>query len=127
VNVTGGHAGAHRILVVEDDEDVRGALSAMLQGEGYDVVEAVDGCEALQRLRGGAPVCLILLDIFMPGMDGWAFRAEQMKDPALADIPVLVITADSAAATEALARGAVSALTKPVEFDRLLRVVEQHC
>jgi CheY-like chemotaxis protein len=125
--VTGGPAEAHRILVVEDDEDVRGALAVVLESRGYDVVEARDGGEALHRLRSGANVCLILLDIFMPGMDGWAFRTEQMKDPALARIPVLVITADSTAARTAVAGGAVSAMTKPIEFDQLLRLVEQHC
>jgi CheY-like chemotaxis protein len=125
--VTGAPAEAHRILVVEDDADVRGALAVVLESQGYDVVEAGDGHEALRRLRSGASVCLILLDIFMPGMDGWTFRTEQMKDPALAGIPVLVITADSSAARTALAGGAISAMTKPIEFDRLLRLVEQHC
>jgi CheY-like chemotaxis protein len=125
--VTGAPAEAHRILVVEDDADVRGALAVVLESQGYDVVEAGDGHEALHRLRSGASVCLILLDIFMPGMDGWTFRTEQMKDPALAGIPVLVITADSSAARTALAGGAISAMTKPIEFDRLLRLVEQHC
>jgi CheY-like chemotaxis protein len=63
----------------------------------------------------------------MPRMNGWAFRAEQMKDPRLAAIPVLVIGADPQAAKRALAPGVVAAMTKPVELERVLQVVAQHC
>ena len=70
---------------------------------------------------------MILLDLFMPEMNGWAFRREQMQDPELASIPVLVISADSAAARRAVTPGVVAAMTKPVEFDRLLQIVERHC
>jgi CheY-like chemotaxis protein len=119
---------AHRLLVVDDDDDVRGALTIMLQMEGYEVVEARDGREALQLLRA-APGAFgaILLDIFMPEMNGWSFRAEQLKDGALAAIPVLVITADSAAAEQAAKAGVVAAMTKPVEPERLMNILEQHC
>src|SRR6266446_9079911 len=74
------------ILIVEDDADVRGALSAVLEGEGYRVVEAAHGQEALQHLRADARgFCMILLDLWMPVMNGWEFRAEQLKDPTLAE------------------------------------------
>jgi CheY-like chemotaxis protein len=118
----------HRsILVVEDDPDLRGALAALLEDAGYDVVEAEHGLEALERLRSGTAFCLIVLDLFMPRMNGWAFRAEQVKDPRLAGIPVLMISADSHAAQRALSPGVVAAMTKPVEFARVLQVVAQHC
>src|ERR1700752_3322578 len=106
-----------RILVVDDDPDVRTALAAVLETHGYDVVEAENGREALDRLRNGPAVCLILLDLFMPEMDGWAFRVKKKKTPAHAAIPVVVMTADSAAAIRALAPGVVAAMTKPVEFE----------
>jgi CheY-like chemotaxis protein len=115
------------ILIVEDDPDVRGALAAVLESEGYRVLEAGDGRQALRRLRDSTSICLILLDLFMPEMNGWEFRAEQMKDPELAAIPVLVISADSAAAKRAITPGVVAAMTKPVEFPSLLEVIGQHC
>jgi len=116
-----------KILIVEDDPDVRGALAAVLEAEGYGVVEAENGREALDRLRNGTDFCLILLDLFMPEMNGWAFRTEQMQDPRLAAIPVVVISADSVAAKRAVSPGIVAAMTKPVEFGSLLDVVGQHC
>jgi CheY-like chemotaxis protein len=116
------------ILVVEDDADVREAVAAVLESAGYRVVEAEHGRAALERLRDqGSIICLILLDLFMPEMNGWAFRSAQMQDPALASIPVLVLSADSMAAQRAVTPGVIAALTKPVEFDQLLRLVAQHC
>ena len=120
------------ILVVEDDSDVRGALVALLEGAGYATVEAEHGGEALRLLRNTSTgstskVCLILLDLFMPEMNGWAFRTEQLNDPELAAIPVVVITADPGAAKRAMIPGVVASLTKPVEFDQLLRIVQRHC
>jgi CheY-like chemotaxis protein len=119
--------GRRSILVVEDDPDLRAALVALSENVGHGVVEAADGLEALERLRGGTEFCLIVLASFMPRMNGWAFRAEQVKDPRLATIPVLAISADPRAATRALAPGVVATMTKPVEFERVLQVVEQHC
>lgn len=117
-----------QILLVEDDPDVRGAVAAVLESAGYRVVEAEHGREALQHLRAAASAfCLILLDLFMPEMNGWAFRTEQMQDPTLARIPVLVLSADSQAANRAITPGVIAAMTKPIEFDRLLQVVAQHC
>jgi len=117
----------HAILVVEDDADIRGALAAVLETSGYRVVEAENGKDALAHLRDPAvDVCLILLDLFMPVMNGWAFRAEQLRDPALATVPVVVVTADATAPSRG-DLGATEYLTKPVDFDRLLAVVAEHC
>lgn len=115
------------ILVVEDDADVREALAAVLETHGYVVLAAENGRQALDKLRNGVACCLILLDLFMPEMDGWAFRAEQMRDPELAGIPVVIISADPVAARKAVTPGIVAAMTKPVEFQPLLAVVGQHC
>ncbi len=65
---------ANDILVVEDDGLQREALTVLLEGEGYGVVTATDGCEALVQLRARPGFCLILLDMMMPVMDGWQFR-----------------------------------------------------
>ena len=117
-----------RVLVVEDDADVRGALAAVLEVAGYQVVEAAHGGEALDHLRAASKsFCMILLDLFMPTMNGWAFRAEQMKDPAMAAIPVIVVSADASAATRARSLGIAHSLTKPIDFDQLLSLVGEHC
>ena len=115
------------ILIVEDDDDVRGALAAVLEAEGYRVLEARHGEEALRTLRGPDAVCLILLDLFMPTMNGWAFRQEQRRDPELAEIPVIVLSADGAAVKSAASMGVLDAMVKPVDFDRLLALVARSC
>jgi|SRR5437868_3988038 CheY-like chemotaxis protein len=115
------------ILVVEDEDDVRESLAAILESEGYSVLEAAHGGEALECLRAADDVGLILLDMFMPTMNGWAFRDAQVRDPALAAIPVIVITADATAARSARTLGVVEAMTKPLDFDRLLALIGRHC
>ena len=118
---------APRILIVEDNPDVREALAIFLAAEGYDVVEAGHGGEALDRLRSSARFSLILLDLFMPVMDGRAFRAEQLRDEAFAAIPVIVISADASAPRRARELGAVASMVKPIDFDVLLAHVERYC
>jgi len=114
------------VLIVEDDDDAREALAVFLQAEGYSVLEAAHGEEALRQLRS-APVSAILLDLMMPVMNGWTFRAEQLKDAALAAIPVAVLTADATAAPKVAALHVEDCMTKPVDFDRLLAFVRRHC
>ncbi len=120
-------AGERSILIVEDDDDVRSAMVAVLEASGYRVVAATHGREALEHLRSAVPICIILLDLWMPVMNGFEFRAEQMKDPALAAVPVVVITADRPAARRAADLGVLAWMTKPVEFEELLGILEQHC
>src|SRR5213594_1928434 len=116
-----------RILIVEDDSGVREALAVFLESEGYAVAEAEHGEAALRRLRTATTFCLILLDLFMPTMNGWAFRAEQLRDPALARIPVVVLSADAAVADKAAQLGAAGHLGKPIDLDKLLHLVKAHC
>jgi CheY-like chemotaxis protein len=115
------------ILIVEDEQDVREAIATFLEGEGYPVVEAQHGREALQHLHTSRVFCLILLDLFMPVMNGWMFRSEQLRDLTLATIPVVVISADTDAVGKAATLGAVAAMVKPLDFGRLLETVAQHC
>jgi CheY-like chemotaxis protein len=120
--------GVHTVLLVEDDDDVRAAYAAYLEGAGYVVVEAGDGREALQRLRAAPDAfCLILLDLFMPTMDGWTFRKRQLRDPAMAAIPVVVISADPDVVPTAAALGAVGSMRKPLDLRLLLETVARHC
>ena len=82
------------VMVVDDDASIREMVVEVLAMEGFAVVGARNGEEALRRLRQGElRPSLILLDLMMPVMDGWQFRAEQLQDPALARIPVVVTSA----------------------------------
>ncbi|WP_437298270.1 response regulator [Sorangium sp. So ce426] len=109
------------IFIIEDDPGVCDALVTVLRDEGYDVMTAGDGADALVRLREGPTPALIVLDLMMPGMDGYAFRAEQLRTPAIADVPVVVLTAG--AAPRATELGSVDILKKPVDLVALLDVV----
>src|SRR5215831_2083101 len=81
------------ILLVEDDFVLRGSLATLLHSEGYRVESAANALDALRRLERPPRPSLILLDIMLPYMDGLEFRALQQATPAIADIPVIVITA----------------------------------
>jgi two-component system, chemotaxis family, chemotaxis protein CheY len=113
-----------RALIVEDDAIVRGTVVEALAMDGWEVRTASDGADALAVLAGWVPD-VITLDLMMPGMDGWAFRAEQRRRPELAGVPVVVLSASRwlAAATEALAPAA--ALAKPFDLDELLGTLER--
>jgi CheY-like chemotaxis protein len=116
-----------QILIVEDETDVREALAIFFEAEGYDVLQAANGEEALALLDRAPAVCLILLDLFMPVMDAWGFRRAQLADPRLAAIPVIVISADRFAAEKAESLGARGCHLKPIDFDRLRTDVDAHC
>jgi CheY-like chemotaxis protein len=115
------------ILIVEDDSDLREALSAVLRDEGYTVAMAADGQQALDCLRRQSPPSLILLDLTMPVMNGWQFRAEQRQDPALSGIPVVVLSAGDRLAEQMVPLGITDYVRKPIELDHLLRTVERYC
>jgi CheY-like chemotaxis protein len=116
------------VLVVEDDADILRAVVQVLEDEGIAVQSADNGRSALAALRApGAPrPCLILLDLMMPVMDGWAFRAEQLRDPALSDIPVIILTADGSAAEKSAGMNGAGALRKPVELLTLLEAIQPY-
>jgi two-component system, chemotaxis family, chemotaxis protein CheY len=118
------------VLVVDDDRDVRDAVVTMFETEGYTAVGAADGRQALEMLKAGTVrPCAILLDLRMPRMDGWAFRAAQLCDPMLALIPVIVLSAEEREDVTAAAQSmrALAGMTKPVDWDELLRLVETQC
>ena len=117
------------VLVVEDDEDIRDDLTAILRVKGFAVDEAANGKEALAQLRDGvSQPCLIVLDLMMPVMNGWELRTAMLADPALAAIPVVVVSGKGRIAPEeerTLAPAAV--LVKPFELTELLEVVARFC
>ncbi|MBC8132589.1 MAG: response regulator, partial [Deltaproteobacteria bacterium] len=117
-------SGKRRVLVVEDESAIRESLGDLLKEEGYEVSFAENGKQALSRLRSG--VCLpdiIVLDLRMPVMDGWEFRAIQKDDPALGLIPVVAVSADRSA--PAVAISAQAYLNKPLDVSTLLRTIER--
>jgi CheY-like chemotaxis protein len=111
-------ASSRYVMVVDDDDEIREALADVLTDEGYEVVGARDGQQALQFLREGRRPNAILLDLWMPVMDGWQLRHELLSDSKLSDIPVIVLTA----VRDQRAQGLMVAdiLTKPVQLERLL-------
>jgi two-component system chemotaxis response regulator CheY len=111
------------VLVVDDDFEIREALSDILSLEGYGVATAVDGQDALDRLRGGLQPSVILLDLMMPVMSGYEFCRLIKGDPGLSSIPVIIVSADGETAREATACGADGYMMKPVGLEALLQVV----
>jgi CheY-like chemotaxis protein len=117
-----------RVLIVEDDRDVRDSILEVLEDNAYEPLVACNGQEALDKLRDPARrPCVILLDVMMPVMDGWSFRALQSEDSELSAIPVVVLTAHASAAQTAHDMRAAGFLRKPVELNDLLAIVERHC
>lgn len=115
------------ILVLDDDAAIREVLSEVLEEEGYQVKSAANGREGLQILRANdGSAGLILLDLMMPIMNGWDFRALQLQDPALATIPVVVLSADRDIRLKAASISAHDYLAKPVDLNVLVEAVRRH-
>ncbi|WP_163991837.1 response regulator [Pyxidicoccus caerfyrddinensis] len=114
------------LLVVDDDLDIRDALQDVFELEGYAVLLAADGLEALAQLRQvETPPGLILLDLMMPRMDGFAFREALRHDAALSDIPVLVASADLDIKGAAEELDVAGWLRKPLDLSELLSAVKR--
>lgn len=119
---------SHTVLVVEDDLDIRQALTDILEEHGFGVMGARDGAEALGLLASTSDLpCLILLDLMMPVMDGATFREAQRGDPRLASIPVVVLSAHRDLERHAGSLDAVSILQKPPSVRELVNVLRTHC
>lgn len=113
------------ILVIDDDDDNRDALGEVLRDEGYEVTCARDGAEALALLRGMRPD-VILLDLNMPTMDGMEFRAAQRRDPSLALIPTVVMTASDRLSRAMGELAPEATVRKPLKLGSLLSVLRRY-
>ena len=113
------------VLVVDDDTDLRRLTADVLSCNGYDVVQASHGQEALTRLCEHSPD-LVILDLNMPVMDGWQFRAEQLRlsDGQLTAIPVLLVTGEDRADDQVATLRAVGLIKKPFNADELLNAIQ---
>jgi CheY-like chemotaxis protein len=112
------------LMVVDDDEDIREVLRLFLQAEGYRVVTAVDGRDALQQLQSHEQPSLILLDLMMPGMDGEQFM-NAIRRSSFGTIPVVIMSGHREAANKVTELNANYSLMKPVEYDDLMAVVHR--
>lgn len=115
-----------KILIADDDPTIIHLLSVNLEMEGYQVVVAQDGLQAITKATKDPPD-LIILDIMMPNMDGWATRDELLKSPTLADIPVIFLSARAQQADlrRGLEAGAAEYITKPFDPVDLLKIIEE--
>lgn len=113
----------HTVLLVEDDEELRELMRDALELNGYTVVTAIDGQDALDRLGSLDRLCLVLLDLLMPRMTGWEFFAATRDRIELRNVPVII---HSSVPREAPA-GVTRVLQKPLALDVLLSTVREFC
>jgi CheY-like chemotaxis protein len=114
------------ILVVDDDLDVLESTSMLLKSAGYVVRMATDGKAALDLLRNGTTPSLILLDMMMPGMNGWQFLDELHRHPSLAAIPVIIVSSGFYRDKEIKPLGVAGYLRKPFDVSTLFAMIEQY-
>lgn len=114
------------VLVVDDDRDIRETLQELLEQEGFEVETARNGVEALAHARREHPA-VILLDLFMPTMDGLEFRRVQIQDPELARIPVVIVSAAPGMEDRITQLGVAGHLEKPLRIEQLLETVTRYC
>lgn len=125
-------AGPAHVMVVEDDRDTREVVKLILELDGMDVTEAADGLEALDRLydlreADSTWPCAIVLDIMMPRCSGYEFRRRQLDDPAVADVPVVVLSAVADRGGPLDELRAFAQVSKPFDPDHLVRQVRRAC
>jgi CheY-like chemotaxis protein len=113
----------HTVLIVEDEEELREIMREALELYGYTVVTACDGQAALDAFASIEHVCLVVLDLLMPGMNGWDFFAKMRERPELDDVPVVIHSSMPDRAPEGVTR----VLRKPVDLERLVAVVDDYC
>jgi CheY-like chemotaxis protein len=115
------------VLVIDDDHDIRDLVVFYLNTNGYQATGASNGEEAIAHLQAAAHTDLIILDLMMPIMDAWEFRNMQQQDPAIGQIPVVLISATDEVSYEVEPLAAAGFIRKPIDFNHLLATVEQHC
>jgi CheY-like chemotaxis protein len=113
------------VMVIDDEPDVRLIARMVLSAAEFEVIEVADGAAALAELASGRKPDVLLLDVRMPNLDGWGLLQRMRDDPTLDDVPVVVLTADMGARSEAPAilREGDVLITKPYQADDLLHAV----
>ena len=113
------------VLVIEDEAEIRNFAFRVLELEGYRVLKADNGNDGLKMVKSSRELAMVLLDLRLPGRDGWGVLQEMKKDPRLSGIPVVVFSALAATwqKKKAISMGAASYLTKPVDAASLKKAV----
>lgn len=114
------------VLVIEDEGDIRRFARRLLELEGYHVLEAANGDDGLRLIRGTRNLSMVLLDLRLPGRDGWVVMDEMKSDPKFSKVPVVVFSASAAEwqRKKALSMGAVGYLVKPLDAASLKQAVD---
>jgi CheY-like chemotaxis protein len=119
-------ADPRRVLVVDDDVEIRESIAEVLAEAGYDVALAANGREALEEMAR-TPVCAVLLDLMMPVMDGWELMREIRRSLQHAAVPVVVVSADANVRDKAAQLAADAWLRKPIHIVELLDLLDRYC
>src|SRR5688572_23847815 len=114
--------GANKILIVDDELDIRETLADLFVEAGFEVLTAAHGAAALELMQDDALPCVVVLDLIMPVLDGNQLYARMQNDPRLKTVPVIVSSSDVSRAPLGL-----KAFRKPINFDRLLEAVNESC
>ena len=115
------------VLIIDDVDATRTGLAQLLQLLGYQTEEAANGAEGLIRLRENPRIGVVVLDLLMPGANGFWFREEQLKDPEIANVPVIVFTGSDTSDVLTQALKVTEVLHKPVSADTLCEAVSRYC
>ena len=115
------------VLLVDDDPDLRDSLQLVLEMRGFTVEVARDGADALRKLTTDPLPRIVLLDLMMPGMNGMEFRAQQLLDPRLSGLPVVLLTGAGAHALDPKVSQGMTVLRKPFDFDNLVSLLDTFC
>lgn len=113
----------HTVLLVEDESDLREMIQEALELSGYAVVAVGDGQAALDAIPSIERICLVVLDLLMPGMNGWDFCEHARKRPELASVPIVI----HSSATNVVPEGVAAVVRKPVKLAQLLSIVGEYC
>lgn len=118
----------NKILIVDDDSRNIFALTAVLKAKGYKCMSAIGGQEGLDLLEQDKDITVVLMDMMMPGMDGYEAMNRMSKDPSLKDIPVIAVTAQAMMGDRerCLSAGAVGYISKPINVDELTRLLNDY-
>lgn len=114
------------ILIIDDNDDVRDVLGLALRLEGFDVRTARDGREGLAEMERDPRPCAVLLDLHMPGMDGFEFRAAQRQRSDLMEIPVLLYSGHHDVAQAAARMGIEAYFQKPFDIDQIVTLIDRY-
>ncbi|MGV3722637.1 MAG: response regulator [Actinomycetota bacterium] len=119
--------GPRPVMIVESDRDILETLTEILEYEGHRVISVGTAEEAVQRLQAGPTPGLILLELVLPGMSGWGLAGQLQRDPALAGVPIVVVSGALDIERQARSLGMADCVTKPVQVEQLLEIVDRYC